>query len=120
MIRADQRITAFRLLLALALAVAVTMAILPNPPSAGLSDKTNHIAAFATLALLAALAYPREPLWRIGERLLFLGAMIEVVQSIPRLNRDCDIMDWVVDSGAVVVMLLLVAAVRRARRSATA
>jgi len=114
-----QRVTAFRFLLACALAFAVTMALLPHPPrlvEAG--DKWQHMAAFAALALLAAGAYPREPLFRIGERLSFLGALIEVLQSIPSLHRDCDVLDWLADTGAIAAAMLVVTGWRRVRRGA--
>jgi hypothetical protein len=39
--------------------------------------------------------------------------LIEVLQSIPALHRDCDIMDWVADTGAILVALALVALIRR-------
>lgn len=111
MITQSQRLTAFRFLLAVALAAAVTMALLPQPPGLPIDrfgDKFGHMLAFATLALLAANAYPRETPWRIGERLSFLGAMIELLQSIPVLHRDCDIADWCADTAAIGVTLLLV------------
>jgi hypothetical protein len=108
--------TVFRLLLALALAFSVTMALLPSPPQlVDAGDKWQHMAAFATLALLGAGAFPDEPLPRIGERLSFLGALIEVAQSIPALHRDCDVMDWVADTAAIAVALLLAAAARSLR-----
>ena len=50
----------------------------------------------------------------MGERLSIHGALIEVLQSIPALHRDCDIMDWVADT-AVVIGVLLVVRVYRAR-----
>lgn len=105
-----------------ALIGAVTMAMLPDPPQLaleGIGDKYRHMAAFAVLSLLAARAFPRASLWRVGERLAFLGAMIEVVQSIPALHRDCDILDWLADVSAIAVALLLVAAIRAHRRAAT-
>ncbi|TVV74104.1 hypothetical protein [Sphingomonas solaris] len=100
-----------------AMLFAVVMATLPHPPAVPGDpvDKVQHIAAFSVMALLAALAYPHARLARIVERLSFLGAMIELVQSIPALHRDCDIMDWVADTAAVVVVLLLVALARRLR-----
>jgi len=112
-------VLAWRALLALAIVVAVTMALLPHPPriAAGLSDKIQHMAAFATLAALAAAAYPRTPLLRLGERLSFLGALIEVLQAIPALHRDCDILDWVADTVAIAAVLLAAAVIRR--RAAT-
>jgi hypothetical protein len=103
-----------------ALAVAVVMATLPHPPHTPLDqfgDKVEHMTAFGVMAALAAASYPRASLLRIGERLSFLGALIEVVQSIPALHRDCDIMDWVADTAAIIAVLLLVAVIRQRRRS---
>jgi hypothetical protein len=107
------------LLLTAALLFAVTMALLPQPPQVPIeSDKFQHMLAFGSLTILSVLAFPRTPLLRIGERLSFLGAMIEVVQSIPALHRDCDIMDWVADTAVIAGVLLVVALSRRARASA--
>ncbi|MEG3147429.1 hypothetical protein U1839_22480 [Sphingomonas sp. RT2P30] len=91
-----------------ALVLAVTMALLPHPPALpvdAFGDKFEHVLAFSIMALLAAFAYPLMPLARIGERLSFLGALIEVFQSIPALHRDCDIRDWIADSIAIIVSL---------------
>lgn len=108
----------YRLALAVALVFAVTMALLPHPPQVPtdrFGDKFNHMLAFAVLAWLAAKAYPAAPLFRIGERLSFLGALIEVMQSIPALHRDCDIRDWVADTLSIAAVLFLVWAIRRRR-----
>ncbi|MEG3166118.1 hypothetical protein U1701_16095 [Sphingomonas sp. PB2P19] len=105
----------FRLALFAAVVFAVTMALLPKPPHMPFDrfgDKVSHMLAFATMAGLAAVAYPRRGLLRIGERLSFLGAMVEVLQSIPSLHRDCDIRDWIADTIAITVVLLIVAAIR--------
>ncbi len=107
-----------RTLFWLALVVAVTMAVLPHPPYTPLDrfgDKVEHMTAFAVMSVLAAIGYPHARLPRITERLSFLGALIEVVQSLPALHRDCDIRDWIADTAAIAVTLLIVAAVRRAR-----
>jgi VanZ family protein len=107
-----------RVALILAVIFAVTMALLPKPPHMPIDqygDKFEHMLAFATLALLAALSYPTARLFRIGERLSFLGALIEVLQSIPSLHRDCDIHDWIADTLAITVVLLLVWFTRRGR-----
>ena len=53
------------------------------------------------------------PLPRVAERLSFLGALIEVAQSIPMLGRDCDIRDWFADTAAVLVVVGGWALVRR-------
>jgi VanZ family protein len=98
---------AMRLLFWLALTFAVVMADLPKPPKLpidGLGDKFEHMLAFATLAGLAALGFPSSIRWRVAERLSFLGAIIEVTQSIPALHRDCDIRDWIADTVAIIVV----------------
>ena len=96
-----------RLLFWLALTFAVVMADLPKPPKLmfdSYGDKFEHILAFSTLAALAALGFPATLRWRMAERLSFLGALIEVSQSIPALHRDCDIRDWIADTLAIVVV----------------
>ena len=111
----------FLLLFWAALAFAVVMALLPKPPATpidGFGDKFQHMLAFATLSALAVPAFPRAPLLRIGERLSFVGALIEVAQAIPALHRDCDIRDWVADTIAIAVTLVIWAAVRRGRSAA--
>lgn len=97
---------------------AVVMATLPNPPQMldSVGDKYQHMAAFAVLAIFAAIAYPKVRLRFIAERLSFLGALIELVQSIPALHRDCDILDWVADTGAILAALLVVSMIRGLRQ----
>ena len=93
----------------LAMIFAVTMALLPKPPGLpidALGDKFEHMLAFGVMAALAGLSFPQMPLPRIAERLSFLGAMIEVAQSIPALHRDCDIRDWIADTLAIGLILL--------------
>ena len=110
----------WRVLFWCALAFAFTMAVAPIPPhlpTDNLGDKFEHSLAFAVLALLGALAYRATRLLRIGERLSLLGAAIELVQSIPGLHRDCDILDWVTDTIAVGIVLVLVWAWRVSRSS---
>ena len=87
-------------------------------PTDRFGDKFNHMLAFAVLAWLAAKAFPEAPLPRIGERLSFLGALIEVMQAIPALHRDCDIRDWVADTLAVTAVLLAMRVIGR-RHAAT-
>ena len=117
------RRTVFLALFWAALAFAVTMALLPEPPhlpTDGFGDKFQHMLAFSTLSLLAVLAWPRAELLRIGERLSFVGALIEVLQAIPALHRDCDIKDWIADTIAIAVVLLLATALRRRVSSGSA
>ena len=95
------------------------MALTPHPPGAEVNDKAQHSLAFGVLSVLAALGWPRAPLFRIGERLSFVGALIEVFQSIPALGRDCDVMDWITDTAAITVALLVVRAIRGPVRGRT-
>ena len=112
----NRTILFWQVALVAAIILAVTMALLPHPPQLPIDrfgDKFEHMLAFATMAILAALAYPVVPLFRIGERLSFLGALIEVCQSIPALHRDCDIHDWAADTIAIIVVLFIVRLGRR-------
>lgn len=104
----------WRLLFALATIFAVVMALLPHPPKVPIdNDKYQHMLAFGVLTILSVMAYPKAELLRIGERLSFLGAMIELVQSVPALHRDCDIRDWMADTFVIAVVLGIVALSRR-------
>lgn len=95
---------------------AFVMAVLPHPPNIEhVSDKIQHVAAFTTLTVLAVAAYPRTELLRIAERLTLIGAVIEVVQSIPALHRDCDIRDLLTDCLAIGVVMAVVILYRRTR-----
>ena len=89
---------------------AFVMAVLPHPPQlpGEPNDKVEHIIAFATLATLAAFAYPRTALAKLLIGLSLFGALIEVVQAIPALQRDSDVKDWIADTGAVAAVLALV------------
>ena len=89
---------------------AFVMAIVPHPPQVPgePSDKVQHIVAFATLALLGSFAYPATALVQLLLRLSLFGALIEVVQAIPALHRDSDVLDWLADTAAVITVLLLV------------
>ena len=72
----------WRPVLAGLLMVVLALSLLPlapEVPSTGW-DKTNHLLAFVTLAVVGCLAYPaRTPATLLA--LLFYGAMIEILQS---------------------------------------
>jgi len=89
---------------------AFVMAVLPYPPAVPgqPNDKVQHMIAFATLALLASFAYPKWGLLKLLAALSLFGALIEVVQAIPALHRDSDVIDWIADTVAVAAILLLV------------
>jgi hypothetical protein len=92
------------------------MAILPHPPQVpgAPSDKMQHVIAFATLGLLGGWAYPGSAVLQFVLRLSLFGAFIELVQAIPALHRDSDVLDWVADTIACAAALALVRWWRRA------
>ena len=104
-----------RLLFWAATVFAFVMAVMPRPPRVpgDPSDKVLHVIAFATLALLGAWAYRETRLLRLGLGLSLLGALIELVQAIPVLHRDSDVVDWIADTVAAAVVLLAIGWWRR-------
>ena len=111
--------TLFQLLFWLVLLGTLLMAWLPHPPVIvpfNVWDKIEHAGAFGVLSLLAALGYRRQPLLQIAEHLSFLGAMVEVVQATPLVQRDCDIVDWVADTIAIAVAMTILFAIERPGR----
>lgn len=93
---------------------AFVMAMLPTmPPLPGEpTDKMLHALAFFVLAVLGSWAYPRLPALSLGVGLCAFGALIEIAQLVPMLQRDTDINDWIVDIVAASVGLLCVSAAR--------
>ncbi len=93
-------------------------ALAPNAeaPDLGHGDKVNHMAAFVTLSVMAAWAWPRARLWWIGIAMSAFGAAIEGLQAIPVIARDAEWADWYADTAAAAVALLAVAAWRWLRR----
>ena len=100
-----------------ALAVAFVMAVLPQDAALQLlpSDKLQHMLAFFTMAVLGRLAYPTVPVLTIGAGLAGYGALIELVQLIPALNRSGDWADLVADLVALTVGLSLSRYLQRRR-----
>lgn len=89
--------------------VVYVLATIPIPVEAtlGAGDKANHIAAFLTLTMLGRAAYPVQPRWKLALGLVLFGALIELTQAIPVLHRDANLGDWVADSIAVAVGLII-------------
>ena len=103
----------------LCLAGAMTLALLPHPPHLiAVGDKVQHMLAFGALALLGHFAFPRMPMVQLGARLSFLGALVEVLQAIPALHRDCDIRDWIAGTVAIAAVLAALHLLRLARTRA--
>jgi hypothetical protein len=90
---------------------------LPVPELGPQPDKVNHILAFMTLAMLGRLAYPLRPRARLVAGLAAFGALIEITQMVPALNRSPDWRDWMADVVAVGFGLVLHAALLRSYRA---
>lgn len=101
------------ILLAGAALFALVMALVPHPPELPVSDKTQHMLAFAVLAALALPAFPRVHPVVIATWLAGFGALIEILQEIPSLHRDSSFLDWIADMTAVIVVLALGSPLRR-------
>jgi hypothetical protein len=101
-----------------ALLIAFILALLPKPPHfpGEPSDKVQHIFAFTVLAALGRAAYPGEAALKLAVGLSAFGALIEIFQGIPVLHRDPEILDWIADTGAVLVVLAIAGLIRRLRR----
>lgn len=110
-----------RLLFWAAAIFAFVMAVVPHPPEVPgePNDKIQHMVAFATLGLLGAWGYTWTSLVRLLIGLSLFGAFIELVQAIPALQRDSDIKDWIADTFACGVALLIVRWWRSRRSGAT-
>lgn len=107
-----------RMIFVVALIGTLIAAILPaaSAPTFGGSDKLNHIAAFITLSVLAAWAWPRIRLWWIAVLMSAIGGMIELVQAMPIVARDAEWADWYADTLAAVATLAIVAVFRGVRQ----
>lgn len=89
--------------------VAFTFFMAVKPVVAGQAlfpwDKAEHFSAFYVLTGIGAAAYPRRPLWLVGALLSTFGAVIELVQALPIVHRDCDFWDWVADTCGILAVI---------------
>jgi len=89
----------------------------PLPEVVSFSDVLNHFAAFSTLYVLHAVAYPRLSIMIRGVLLLGYGLFIEAVQSfLP--NRVASAEDIAVDAAGILAALLLQQLFQYMRRAA--
>jgi hypothetical protein len=115
----------FRLAFWGALALALLLALLPDKDLGSLgfrvgfsNDKLNHIGAFVVLGVLGSLGWKKHPLLLIG-CLLFVGALIEVLQGLPFIGRDRDFLDWVADGGGTIASVIAFLFLQRLYRGHT-
>lgn len=68
----------------------------------------NHLFAFIVLTMLARAAWPHfKRIW-LFVILMAYGGLIEVLQSLPIINRSMSFYDWMVDAVGILLGLLLV------------
>ncbi|HEY0627030.1 MAG TPA: VanZ family protein [Allosphingosinicella sp.] len=77
------------------------------------SDKLLHFSIFLVLTALAAAAYPKARLARIGVGMALFGAAIEAVQAMPFVNRSPEFLDWIADIAGAGLALMAAALIRR-------
>jgi hypothetical protein len=112
--------TLWRGLFWLCFASLTVVALLPKEHAVSLrdvGDKVEHMLAFATLAALSAVAFPHASRLGVLARLSLFGAGIEVLQTIPRLHRDGDPIDWIADTVAAGLVLALCALLAQGGRA---
>jgi len=110
---------AFRLAMYFMATATVAIALIPTtptPPPFPHIDKIQHLAIFTMLAVLARLGFPDAPARLVFERLAFLGAGIEVLQTIPLIERSSDVIDWLADLAGIAIGLLLALPIARLLR----
>ena len=101
----------------LILAVAITLwfALYPGPnhPHLFAWDKADHLLAFGTLTALLMAAAPRAPAIRLMLVLAVFGAVLELAQATPLIDRDATLGDWLAEAiaigavGGAIVLLKL-------------
>lgn len=96
-------------LLWLALIAIYLLAVMPPTAAPSLaSDKVEHMMAFLTLTILAAMAFPKVSPVLIAAGLAAFGAFIEFSQMLPIVHRDSSGLDWVADVCAILFGLLVI------------
>lgn len=65
-----------------------------------------HMLAFATLGTLAAISFPRRSIALLFVGLTVFGAIIELIQMVPMLNRDSELADLLADMAAGLASLV--------------
>jgi VanZ family protein len=98
---------AVRAAFVLAIIISFTVSTLPGPEAPrGLPwDKANHFGAFYVMMGLGAASRPGKNPWLTALVLWLFGGLIEVLQSIPAVHRDGDVMDWLADTLGILAVM---------------
>ena len=107
-----------KLAFAVAVVTVLVLSLLPGRdlPSVGLSDKLEHIIAYAGLALSGSLAFsrPTAVLW-LAVLLPALGIALEFCQMLVP-GRSAEVADAVADTIGVAVVIVPLLILHRVRR----
>ncbi|WP_442761841.1 VanZ family protein [Malikia spinosa] len=103
----QQRLVRWTFWLLLALVIGMTLSPIAYLPQQAFSlwDKAQHALAFAALAALGALAYPRR-VGLLAASLLVFGGAIELAQAATGW-RSGDWADWLADAVGLIAGLAL-------------
>jgi VanZ family protein len=93
---------------AIALVIAV-VCLMPGQklPDLRVSDKTEHVVAFAMLAFWFGSIVVRRDLFWLAVALVAFGGLIELAQGAMRLGRHADVHDLYADAIGVAIGLVL-------------
>jgi hypothetical protein len=88
--------------------LATIASLLPtqNLPDIGASDKLEHTAAYALMALWFSGIYPKSRYMLIGVSLFVLGFAIEWAQGAMELGRQTDPYDMVANASGIAAGLI--------------
>lgn len=96
-------------LLGLCLLGGLWLALTPMtgpPPPWGPWDKVEHAVGFYVLGALSLAAFPAAARWKLFVGLTAYGALVEVLQATPSLNRHADPFDLAADLLGIGMALL--------------
>jgi VanZ family protein len=89
------------------LSIIASIMPLTQMPKMGVSDKVEHVFAYAVLALWFAGIYPKSRYPMIGVALLVMGIVIEGLQGAMNLGRVADMRDVYANTLGIVCGLVL-------------
>lgn len=91
------------------IAFAIIASLLPaqNLPEVGVSDKLEHMAAYALIALWFSGIYPKSRYVLIGVCLFVLGLAIEWAQGAMALGREADFRDMLANASGIAAGLIV-------------
>ena len=100
--------------------VVIWLALRPSTSiDAGLPwDKANHALAFLALTALTAIGWPQLGHLALIVFMVLAGCAIELIQSLPAIGRDADLLDVIADAvGVLLGLIVLAVTARRSERS---